>query len=140
MKLDEAFEVLGVTSECEEEEAKKAYRKLALLHHPDKNPDSREEATATFKQIGVPRALPRALSLDEPPPAARTPPLRHAAAAVHDARQPRVRGRCHVAADAKRASRACAATSRFAASTSGVAAAARATTQPTTSFGRRRLR
>ena len=58
MKLDEAFEILEVSSDCLEEEAKKAYKKLALLHHPDKNPDSKDEATAKFKQIGVARPAP----------------------------------------------------------------------------------
>ena len=58
MKLDEAFEILGLSEECEEEEAKKAYRKLALQHHPDKNPDNKEESTAKFKQIGAARPAP----------------------------------------------------------------------------------
>ena len=53
MKLDEALEVLGLEQECTEEEAKKAYRSLALKHHPDKCPDNVEEATATFKRIGA---------------------------------------------------------------------------------------
>ena len=42
MKLEEAFEVLGLSEDCEEEDAKKAYRKLALQHHPDKNPENKE--------------------------------------------------------------------------------------------------
>jgi curved DNA-binding protein CbpA len=64
MKLDEAFEILGLSEDCEEEDAKKAYRKLALLHHPDKNPENKEESTAKFKQIGAARptrALPPAV-------------------------------------------------------------------------------
>ena len=60
MKLDEAFEVLGLVRDgCSEEEAKKAYKRLALLNHPDKNPDNVEEATIKFKQIGAPRAARR---------------------------------------------------------------------------------
>jgi len=59
MKLDEALEVLGLEQECTEEEAKKAYRSLALKHHPDKCPDNVEEATATFKRIGARRCTIR---------------------------------------------------------------------------------
>ena len=68
MKLDEAFEILGLSEECEEEEAKKAYRKLALQHHPDKNPDNKEESTAKFKQIGAAPPAPRPAPGRDPPP------------------------------------------------------------------------
>ena len=68
MKLDEAFEILGLSEECEEEEAKKAYRKLALQHHPDKNPDNKEESTAKFKQIGAARPRPTPCPRRDPPP------------------------------------------------------------------------
>eukprot|EP01037_Dinobryon_pediforme_P022670 gene22670-23897_t len=46
------YDVLGVKREASLEEIKKAYRKLAVKWHPDKNPDNQEEATEMFKAIG----------------------------------------------------------------------------------------
>ncbi|CAM9885116.1 unnamed protein product [Lampetra planeri] len=45
------YEVLGAARNASDEELKKAYRRLALQWHPDKNADNVEEATETFKLI-----------------------------------------------------------------------------------------
>lgn len=45
------YEVLGVEESATADEIKKAYRRLALVHHPDKNADDVEGATQRFAQI-----------------------------------------------------------------------------------------
>lgn len=50
-KRKDYYKILGIEKEATENEIKKAYRKLAIVHHPDKNPGDKE-AEERFKDIG----------------------------------------------------------------------------------------
>ncbi|XP_051989647.1 dnaJ homolog subfamily B member 6-like isoform X1 [Xyrauchen texanus] len=45
------YQILGVQKTSSPDDIKKAYRKLALRWHPDKNPDNKEEAEHKFKEL-----------------------------------------------------------------------------------------
>lgn len=46
------YEVLGVPRSATDAEIKRAYRKVAMKWHPDKNPDNQEEAARMFQLVG----------------------------------------------------------------------------------------
>lgn len=49
MSKRDYYEILGVNRDCDEDDIKKAYRKLAMKHHPDRNPDN-PKAEEHFKE------------------------------------------------------------------------------------------
>jgi len=46
------YELLEVTKQATSEEIKKSYQRLAMLWHPDKNPDKTEKAKRMFQDLG----------------------------------------------------------------------------------------
>lgn len=52
MSKKDLYEILGVAKDASQAELKKAYRKLAMKYHPDRNPDN-AEAEKKFKEINM---------------------------------------------------------------------------------------
>ena len=46
------YEVLGVERDASDSQIKRAYHKLAMVHHPDKRAANPEGSDETFKEIG----------------------------------------------------------------------------------------
>ncbi|XP_068644163.1 dnaJ protein P58IPK homolog B-like [Aristolochia californica] len=52
-KRKDWYKILGISKTASSAEIKRAYKKLALQWHPDKNVDKREEAEAMFQEIAA---------------------------------------------------------------------------------------
>merc|ERR1711966_545501 len=45
------YDALGVSPDASDEDIRRAYRRMAMRHHPDKNPNNRDEAEEAFKLV-----------------------------------------------------------------------------------------
>ena len=68
------LKVLGLDEKADEATIKKAFKKLALLYHPDRNSNNVEEATERFKQINEAHTYLTSGAAPSQPRATTTPP------------------------------------------------------------------
>ena len=58
------YKILQVDKSASDDDLKKAYRKLAMKWHPDKNPNNKKEAESKFKQISEAYEVNPTVSID----------------------------------------------------------------------------
>jgi DnaJ-class molecular chaperone len=51
MQFKDYYKILNISQDATDQDIKKAFRRLALQHHPDHNPDNPREAGEKFKEI-----------------------------------------------------------------------------------------
>jgi len=51
MSMKDCYRVLDVNRDASQEETKRAFRRLALRYHPDRNPKDQKQAEEKFKEI-----------------------------------------------------------------------------------------
>ena len=65
MSKRDYYDVLGVSKSSSKDELKKAYRKLAMKYHPDRNPDD-QEAADKFKELSEAMKFFQTIKKDKP--------------------------------------------------------------------------
>jgi preprotein translocase subunit Sec63 len=84
MAKQDYYEILGVSKTAEEREIKKAYKRLAMKYHPDRNQGDKE-AEAKFKEIKEAYEVLTDAKSVRPMTSTATRPLNRAAWAVDSA-------------------------------------------------------
>ena len=51
MRDTKLYDLLGISPDADDKAIKKAYKKLSIKWHPDKNPNNKDEATKKFQEI-----------------------------------------------------------------------------------------